>query len=74
MDINDTISVTEAAELKGVTRQSIRNAIKAKTLNVVAVVAGRRVLSRAEVEKYKPRSKSKSGRELPRRNQEDTMG
>jgi predicted site-specific integrase-resolvase len=55
MRIEDVISVTEAAKLKGVSRQAILDAVNAGIISVVLTVAGRRLLSRADVIAYQPR-------------------
>jgi len=53
MNIEDTVTITEAAAIMAVSRQSVHNAIKADRIKVMAEVAGRKLLRRADVEAYK---------------------
>lgn len=51
--LSDLISLTQAAELRGVTMQSIQDLIKRGRLEAVEV-AGRRLLRRSDVINFKP--------------------
>lgn len=57
-ELLDLISVTEAAKLRGVTRQAILDLISRGKIQAVEV-GGRRFVRRSEVRSYKP---SKGGR------------
>ncbi len=52
-EVGDLVSLTEAAELRGVTVQAIQDLIKRKRL-VPVVVARRRVLRRGDVLAFQP--------------------
>jgi hypothetical protein len=53
IDMQDLITRTQAAELRGVTRAAIADLIKRKKLTVIEI-AGRDFLSRREVESFEP--------------------
>jgi excisionase family DNA binding protein len=53
IDVSELISVPEAAEMRGVSTQSIHELIKRGRLNTIEV-AGRRLLLRKEVEAFEP--------------------
>ena len=55
MKIEDTVTITEAATLMAVSRQSVHNAIKAGKIKIMVEVAGRKLLKRSDVEAYKAR-------------------
>jgi excisionase family DNA binding protein len=52
-DINDMISISEAARIRNVSHGAIQDLIKREKLNSFTV-GGRRLLSRKEVENFKP--------------------
>lgn len=52
-DLNDLISIAEAARIRGVTHAAIQDLIKRNKLEVTEI-GGRRFLSRKEVEIYEP--------------------
>lgn len=56
--VEDLISIADAARIRGVTHGAIRDLIDRGKLNAVEV-AGRRLVSRVEIEAYEP---SKGGR------------
>ena len=58
IDLDDLISQKEAAELRGCSTQTINSLVKRGKLKAF-VIAGKTVLSRKDVEGYKP---SKGGR------------
>jgi len=53
MNIEDTVTIKEAAEIMAVSRQAVHDAIKAGKIRVAVAVAGRRLLKRSDVEAYK---------------------
>ncbi|HXJ39237.1 MAG TPA: helix-turn-helix domain-containing protein [Bryobacteraceae bacterium] len=52
------MTIPEAVKELGISRQSVHKAINKGHIRVVEVIAGRRLLNRADVEKYRPRSKT----------------
>jgi len=56
MKIEDTVTITQAAAIMAVSRQSVHNAIKAGKIKVMIEIAGRKLLRRADVEAYKARA------------------
>jgi excisionase family DNA binding protein len=53
IDPNDLLTVTQAAELRGVTRQAINHLIQQGKLKVVEI-AGKRFVRRGDVEGFEP--------------------
>lgn len=63
-DVDDLVSISEAARIRGVTPQAIDDLLRREKLTAV-VVAGRRLLRRSDVESFEPgrdAQKSKGGR------------
>ena len=54
-DLNDLISIADAAQIREVSYQAIQDLIKRGKLNVTEI-AGRKLLSRRQVESYKSES------------------
>lgn len=50
----DLITITQAARLRGVTPQAIDSLLSRGRLKAAAVVAGRRLLRRSDVLKFRP--------------------
>ena len=59
--MDDLISISEAARIRGVSHVAIQNLIKRGRLSTVEV-AGRRLLRRGDVEGFKPESPRGRGR------------
>ncbi len=53
LDVDDLISISEASRVRGVTHGAIQDLIKREKLTSYKI-GGRRLLSRREVEKFKP--------------------
>ena len=66
------MTIPEAVKELGISRQSVHKAIKNGRIRVVDVIAGRRLLSRADVEAYKPRRKGNA--KEPGEDQTDVVG
>lgn len=53
IDPDELLTVTQAAEVRGVTRQAINHLIRQKKLPVVEI-AGRRFVKRGDLEAFEP--------------------